>query len=481
MMAPTTVSETGQVAGNAASPRSAYQAAYRAAHDQATTSGALLALFILSLVLPIRITVATLLMNPSRLFLLLVGIPFAIKLLRGKLGGITWVDACVLGFVTLMPVTLVYNHGTGQLGYGLSQIIEMFGGYVTGRVLIRSVPDYRRMIRFLLVALLVLLPFAVDEMLHFRMIITDTLSRVVGVIPKTDMTLFGRFGMRRVQSVFPHSILFGLFCSMVLGSVFYLYRDHPGRRIAYLALVISMTLMALSSAPMLSIVLQLGLIAWGIATRGSWKVLLGLMAFMFVFLEIFSNRGPFILFIETMTFDPATGWWRIFIWEYGIQNVLGSPIFGIGLNDWVRPSWMYSSSVDNFWLLMALRYGLPCVLFVLLAFLLHLVFLVRAKNLSEDARMLRLGYMITLCALIFLLVTVDVWDAVAVFVFFFLGAGAFLYTSDQSDATGAAKAEPAPDRPAGSMFSRFPQTEGTGRRQSPQSPQSPQTARTGLG
>ena len=81
--------------------------------------------------------------------------------------------------------------------------------------------------------------------------------------------------------------------------------------------------------------------------------------------------------------------------------------------------------------------------------------------------MLRLGYMITLCALIFLLTTVDVWDAAAVFVFFFLGAGAFLYTSDQSDSATAAEAVPLLGRLAGSSFSRFPQTVGTGRRQNP--------------
>ena len=457
MVAPTPAGGIDQVAGSA---RSSHPA-----QDQTTTSVVLMALFILLLLLPVRITVATLLLTPSRVFLMLVGIPFALRLFRGKLGGFTWVDRCMLGFVTLIVLTLVYHHGTPMLGYGVSQVIEVFGGYMAGRVMIRGVPDYERLIRLLLLAFLLLLPFAVDELLHFRMIITDTLSKVVGVIPKTDMIVYSRYGMRRVQSVFPHSILFGLFCSLPLASIFFLYRKDLVRRIAYLGLAISMTLMALSSAPMLSVVLQLALIVWGKITRGSWNLLLSIFALLFVFLELFSNRGPFVLFVEKMTLDPSTGWARILIWQYGIQNVLSHPILGIGMNDWVRPDWL-TSSVDNFWLLVALRHGLPCLLCVLMAFLLHLIFLVRARNLSEDARMLRLGYMITLCALLLLLTTVDVWDAVNVFVFFFLGAGAFLYTSDQSDSAAAAPA--VPDRLAGYIFSRFPQAEGTGRRRSPQ-------------
>ncbi len=139
------------------------------------------------------------------------------------------------------------------------------------------------------------------------------------------------------------------------------------------------------------------------------------------------------------------------------------PLLGIGLNDWARPDWM-SPSVDNFWLLMAMRYGLPGLTLLALAFLLHMMFLVRAKNLSEEAWMLRLGYTVTLCGLIFILATVDIWDAVQIFVFFFLGTGAFLYTSDQSESREAAEATSVDDRRPGTRYSRFPQIAGPGRR-----------------
>ena len=44
------------------------------------------------------------------------------------------------------------------------------------------------------------------------------------------------------------------------------------------------------------------------------------------------------------------------------------PVFGIGLNDWTRPWWRAKmASFDNFWLLQAMRFGLPTLIFLALA------------------------------------------------------------------------------------------------------------------
>lgn len=420
----------------------------------------LLALFFISVLLPINISFGSIRMSPSRLYLLALAIPFAFQLFTGRLGRFTWVDGCMVGFAGWMVLTLAYHHGTSQLVYALSQALEVFGGYMAGRVLVRSVSDYQRFIRFYLVALLFLLPFAFDEMLHYRMLITNALSKAFSVIAWNEQS---RFDMRRAQVVFPHAILYGLFCSLPLASVFFIYRGHVVRRIAYTGLVLAAIIPALSSAPMLSAALQMGLIVWGKITQGAWKVLAGIFAFIFVFLQTFSNRGAIAIFVTYATLDPATGWGRMVIWEWGWRSVMAHPILGIGLNDWVRVYWL-PPSVDNFWLLMAMRHGLPCAAFILLAFILHIFFLLRTRNLSEAARMVRMGYTITLFALMFILSTVHIWDAVAVFVMFFLGAGAFLYTSDQSVSSDAPATGSTPDRPVGPQLSRFPQTEGRNRR-----------------
>ena len=430
----------------------------------ASGSGLLLALFFFTLLMPINIDIGGLRMTPSRLFLLVCAIPFGIQLLSGKAGRLTVVDGGMLACVLLMIVTLLYHHGPPELAYALSQAVEVFGGYMAGRVLIRSVGDYHRFIRYFLIALLIMLPLAIYELYHYRMVLADFLHSAFSVVRKNDQS---RFGLSRVQVVFPHSILYGLFCSLALASVYYIYKGRFFRMVLGAALVIAMTGMSLSSGPLISIFLQTVLILWDKITRGAWKLLAALAGSAFLFLQIFSNRGPVIIFIEKFTLDPATGWWRIYIWRFGTQSVRENPWLGIGLNDWDRPVWL-TYSVDNFWLLMAMRYGLPCLCFLLTAFILHITFILRAKGLSEPARMVRKGYAITLVGLSFTMATVFVWDAMAVFVMFFMGAGAFLYTAapvspvppvDLPGAEGAPDEDGTVPRP-GAQFSRFPQTPG---------------------
>ena len=59
------------------------------------------------------------------------------------------------------------------------------------------------------------------------------------------------------------------------------------------------------------------------------------------------------------TFSAHTAYWRSIIFDWGMVNVWANPIFGLGLNDWVRPRYMVSGSMDNFWLVVAVRYGIP--------------------------------------------------------------------------------------------------------------------------
>lgn len=52
-----------------------------------------------------------------------------------------------------------------------------------------------------------------------------------------------------------------------------------------------------------------------------------------------------------------------------MDDVMGSPFFGINPETWTRPDWMIAS-VDNYWLLVMLRSGIPSLLFIFLCILL---------------------------------------------------------------------------------------------------------------
>lgn len=442
---------------SAANPTLSTTAAVRARVPARQSSGPLLVLFFIVLLIPVNFDIAGLKLSPYRLYLLALFIPFVIRLLAGGAGRVTPVDVGMFGYAALMMVTLLYHHGMERLPYAAMLAIEMFGSYVVGRILIRTVADYQQFIRCFLWTLLLLSPLALYELYSSRMPLAELFD---GVFSVTKKNIEFRLGLSRVQVIFPHSILYGLFCSLALASTYYIYRSNLLRALPRMALVIGMTLMSLSSAPMLSVLIQIMMIGWDKITKGNWKLLAALIAGMYVFLEIFSNRGPIVIFVQNMTLDPNTGWTRIYIWRYGSASVLQNPLMGIGLNDWVRPYWL-SDSVDNFWLLMAMRHGLPCLLFLLCALALHIRRIARAGALSSDAAAVRSGYMVTLVGLIFILATVHIWNELAVFVMFFFGAGAFLYTSRPAvPPTGEETS--VQDKPArGALpFSRFPAKPG---------------------
>jgi hypothetical protein len=330
---------------------------------------------------------------------------------------------------------------------------------MAGRLLIRSAAEYRRFIRYFLTTLLIVMPLAVYELFYSQM----PLSNFFGAFFPTIRKIYElRFGLSRVQVAFPHPILFGLFCSLTIASVYYLYRDNLFRLLPRLALVMGVTMTALSSAPMISMVIQLGIIFWCKVTGDRWKLLAALIVFVYVLLELFTNRGAVVIFIETFTLNPQSGWWRILIWQFGSVSVMNHPFMGIGLNEWERPEWL-ASTVDNLWLLIAMRHGLPCFGFLALAIGLHIFAISRRRDLGADAQLVRRGYIITLAGLIFTLSTVFIWGAMNVMTMFFIGAGAFLYASppdqppDQPD-DPSGRPEPA-DRPHGRPglpLSRFP-------------------------
>ena len=411
----------------------------------------LLIVFFLALVLPIQPELAGQRMDPYRFLLLVLFLPFSVAIFRRRAGQITIIDTMMGCYAFWIVVTLVFHHGMVRFAYASVWAIMLLGGYMTGRLLVRSEQDYLRFIRYFLTVLLILLPFAIYEFLTGDMIISRVLELKIPVpiyefftgdiiinreleikIPTVEKFHDIRLGFSRVQVFLPHSILFGFFCSVCFGNVIYIYRRHFFGRLVRLALVIGMTGMALSSAPLLSIALQSMMAGWDKITRGRWMMLFAGIGSIYVFLSVVSDRGPIILLIDNLTFNPSTAWWRVHIWDYGVQNVMDNPLMGLGLNDWARPDWL-ADTVDNFWLLTAMQAGLPALAFLVIALVIHVVRIVKVEGLDEQTRDIRTGYLVVLAGTVFTLSTVHVWDAMAVFIMFFIGAGSFLFTSLPED------------------------------------------------
>lgn len=117
--------------------------------------------------------------------------------------------------------------------------------------------------------------------------------------------------------------------------------------------------------------LQFGLMLWAWVfnrIRARWLILCGLLVFSYLVVDVLSNRSPITVFLDYATLSPDTAYGRIQIFEFGMNNVWKHPYFGIGLNEWERPWWMLGS-MDNFWLVAAVSYGIPGFLLLLASYL----------------------------------------------------------------------------------------------------------------
>ena len=422
----------------------------------------MVALFVV-LLIPASFYVGPLRLSPSRILLLATFVPSLARVVSGRAGRFTFTDKLMLAYSAWMVLALVVVHGVARLPFATITIVELLGGYLLGRTLVRNAADFRLVFRIHLWTLLFLLPFALYETKTGTLVIPSILRHVAESIYRAK-SAYGRIGLQRVYTVFEHPILYGLYCSAALANLFVIF-DRPAQRIRNYAFVVLMTFFSLSSAPLLSLGLQTILLSWNWVMKGRWKLLLILSAFGYVTLDALSNRTPITILIDTLTFKSSTGWIRIAINEYGWAAVTAHPFFGIGFNDWPRPFWL-TSSVDNFWLLTAMRYGMVGGGLLVAAFLFQLLAVARGRPPGAAGRY-KIGYCIALVGIVFSLATVAIWGAASVFIMFYLGAGACFYCGN--DPLPREDGEPLAEPVRGpARYSRFP-----GRSGRPSAPQRP--------
>ena len=413
----------------------------------------LIVLFIALFALPLEPIFAGLTFTGLRLYVLLCFVPFLIAVFAGKAGRVTVTDVLMFGFGFWMVLTYVYHHGTERFPYAMITLMELVGGYLAGRLLVRNADDYRAFFQAFFVMLLVLLPFAAFEMATGRTLLSEILSQLGRVIPRSSELRNNYF---RAGVSYPHPILWGLVASLLLAQAWFLWGDRTVGRWLRIGVAVACTVTAMSSAPILGLAIQTGLIIWGRLTGNRWWLLTILFTIIYLTLDLLSNRGPVIIMIETLTLNPTTAWWRVHIWNFGTQSVLAHPFLGIGLNDWARPEWL-APTVDNFWLVLAMRHGLPAVLMLGLGLVWHVWRILQVHDLSDTDAQVRTAYMIGFVALCFGLSTVHVWGAPSVFVMFYFGIGSFLYTGG-TQPTSVVQTSLAPTDPRAPFpYTRFPQ------------------------
>lgn len=428
-------------------------------------------LYFAAVMVPFTFHAGPLLLTSVRLCVLIMIIPLFINLMMGKYGRILLVDIVFTLYVIWMGVALMMTtpsvvvQQTGSVG------AEFLGSYLVGRAYIRTKEQFVKLCKLMTWSVLIMLPLALLETQTGTPYFLEALRKVPGINSFISSHTDPRMGLHRVQGHFAHPIHFGLFCSLAIVLTLFVQQANTTmfKKLFLTGLVFGTAFLGLSAGVLMALVMQIMLVGWYFVFRNvpyKWVILFGVFVVMYIVVDLISTRDPIRVFITYATFSPHTGYWRLIIFEWGTKNIFGSPengipaapLFGIGMNDWMRPDWMHSGSMDNFWLVTGVRYGVPGFLFMAIGYFWTLWKVGQRKDFDDDADLMniRRAWVITFVALALTLSTVHIWNTLYGFVFFLFGAGVWLVdTPAKSSTSEETKPQDNPGR-APARYTRFP-------------------------
>lgn len=359
--------------------------------------------------------------TPYRIFLIASVVYSAAQVVSGKLR-LVWPDIAVVVATCWIVLSLyLTTGGTEALTASISQACDIGFAYLFARCTFRSLRDVRIFLILLAPGLALMGGLIAVESVTKTNIIQPFFASITGN-PVTGRST-ERMGLMRARGGFPHAILAGIF----LASFLSLYVLSGIRRLPWLMGVFAalMSFFTVSSAALLALVFGSALIFYNWLSERysqlSWKLFFLVSAMGILFLESVSNSGSFNLIIRYASLNTGSAYNRVLIWRYGTQNVEQSPWFGIGYADWKRPDWMVAS-IDHYWLLLAIQYGVIVPILIAIATVLGVVALMRRSTLSNavDARFQR-GIVIALSVFALGAISVALWLEVQVWYFVLLG------------------------------------------------------------
>lgn len=387
----------------------------------------LVKIYCIALFIPATFQLGPLAMTPLRLFLLCVTPVLFVQLLGKRFGVLRQSDFLIPLYLIWATLCLGVNNPDQVVQNAGVTWIEFFGSYLMARAYIRDRQSFIGFCRyFTAIVALTLIPVLIEQATG-RAILMMAVDAIPGLQSSGDGSNT-RLGLERVQVAFPHPILYGLVCSIAIPLTLVSLKNElsPSGRLLRGAIVSICTFFSLSSGALLAMVLHFFLIGWSWllkTIKARWKILLCLIITTYLAIDLLSNRTPIRVFLSYATFSTETAYTRLRIFDWGMVNVQDNPIFGIGLNDWVRPPNL-GKSVDNFWLLTAMRYGVPGFIFLATSYL-TLLWQVGRKDFNSDAQMMlyRRGWCFALAGLVFTLTTVHIWAGAYSLLAFLLAAG----------------------------------------------------------
>jgi hypothetical protein len=406
-------------------------------HASRVRTPRLAAAFYIALIMPLEFSVSLggLRLSPYRVLLLVVTVPLLLRLLQNHRQPPHAVDFLIMAHAAWVVLALTVYGGIGTgLESGGIYAVESLGAYLLGRITVTSAAEHRALLRFMVVVLAVMFLLTLPESLTGTHFIREAARAVAGGpgLPYIEP----RLGLDRAFGSFDHPILYGVFAASTFAATYYVLNSEQlrPRAIVLLGMVACSTFLSLSAGPFVGLACQAVVIGWDRITKGvnlRWTAIVLIFSLMWFAVSLGSNRSPVKVFISYLTFSPQSAYNRILIWDYGTAEVARHPLFGIGFGDWIRPVWM-SDSMDNFWLVTAVRYGLPALVFLVAAIITLAMRQARANANEAQINRHRMAWLAIIVGLAVSGVTVHLWNAVFAYFFFLIGTGAWMAYPERS-------------------------------------------------
>lgn len=389
----------------------------------------------------VDLQLGTIMISPSRLVLTVFGIMAVNQLLSGAIMiRMTPADWLMLTHVGIICSTAIYHMGFGEgLENAIAIVTDMGLAYFVARVAIRNLDCYRYFVRIVLVIAAISAVFALVEMLTGYSIIRNAYH---AFFPKVGLLRLyeQRLSLYRSPATFRHWILFGLYCVFAFSLSIYIKPYHLKMESAFhkacLVLCVAGVFASLSSGPWMAFGMCLFCLVYGRLMRnvgGRWKILLLAVGAGFLFLSVFSNRGPVRLAINYLTLDTGTGYIRIMMWQSVWALMYDYWLLGWGWGaGWPRQEYYIWSSVDSFYAVQLVRSGIFAALSIIAFFVYCWYRLSKIMNREQFAAGEAAGWILATACLAVTAITVDIFGNLVFATYFILGAGQVLFDTCKS-------------------------------------------------
>ena len=301
--------------------------------------------------------------------------------------------------------------GLSALSSAGAESLELCGGYVVARAFFfgpAALHTFMRVLKILAFAAIIL---AVADTASGRLIVHATASAITGVKP---IGAQHREGIIRATSTFDHAILFGGFCSVVSAMLLY-SEPNMGRRIVYVCICLFGCILSLSSSSLMASAMILATYAYDRLMRQyPWRwTALWLCVGALILAAFLVSNSPLGWILSHLTLEPESGYFRIMEWNTAIAKIIQAPWTGYAFRTFDEAE-LYS--VDCVWLTLALRYGIPTIVFLFLANMATMA-PTNSNNRTGDPYLdrMRTGFSLVLMMFMFVGLTVHYWNYMWIF------------------------------------------------------------------